>query len=195
MENKYQNSKIYKITDKGFTKCYIGSTIETLSHRMAKHRFDYKKWCKGEKGYCSSFQLFNEFGVENVIVELIEKYPCSDKEELRAREGYYIKSNECINKRVSGRTDQEYYQDNRDKKLQQVKDYNLTNKEQKTKYHNNYYQNNKDKWDKLKEQQKQQITCECGCILQKKARSKHIKSKQHQNYINQMNQQTPENYS
>ena len=189
MINKYQNSKIYKITDKAYTKCYIGSTVEYLCNRMAKHRFDYKKWCNGEKGSCSSFSLFEEYGVDNVIVELIEKYPCEDKEELQAREGHYIKNTECVNKNIMGRTDQEYYQDNREKILKQVKEYSEANKERKTKYHNSYYQNNKDKWDKLKEQQKQQITCECGCVLQKKAKSKHLKSKQHQNYINQMNQQ------
>ena len=31
MENKYQNSKIYKIVDVGYNKCYIGSTVEELS--------------------------------------------------------------------------------------------------------------------------------------------------------------------
>ena len=51
------------------------------------------------------------FGIDNVIVELIEKYPCEDKEELHAREGHYIKNTECINKNIMGRTDQEYYQD------------------------------------------------------------------------------------
>ena len=35
MENKYQRGKIYKIVDIGCTKCYIGSTIETLSNRMS----------------------------------------------------------------------------------------------------------------------------------------------------------------
>ena len=195
MSNKYQNAKIYKIIDKGFNKCYIGSTIETLSHRMAKHRFDYRKWQSGEKIFCSSFEMFKEFGVENVIMVLIEKFPCDDREEFQAREGYYIKNNECINKRITGRTDKEYYQDHREKILQQVKEYNEANKEHKNEYHNNYYQNNKEKWKQSNEKQKQQITCECGCTLQKKAKSKHLQSKQHQNYINQMNRQEPLNNS
>ena len=36
--NRYQNGKIYKFVDNGYNKCYIGSTIEALSVRMAKHR-------------------------------------------------------------------------------------------------------------------------------------------------------------
>ena len=193
MSSKYQNAKVYKIVGKGFKKCYIGSTVETLSlsHRMAKHRFDYKKWQNGGKGFYSSFEMFEEFGVENVMMVLIEKFPCDDREDLTAREGHHIKNNECINKRIAGRTDREYYQDNREKILQQVKDYNEANKEHKNEYHNNYSQINKDKWKQSNEKQRQQTTCDCGCVLQKKAMSKHLKSKQHQNYINQMNQQEP----
>ena len=46
--NKYQNGKIYKIVDVGYNKCYIGSTTETVSQRMARHRNCYKacKSCK-----------------------------------------------------------------------------------------------------------------------------------------------------
>ena len=94
-----------------------------------------------------------------------------------------------------GRTDQEYYQDNRDKILKQVKEYSKANKEHKAQYLKSYYQNNPDVREKQKEQQKQQITCECGCVLQKKAKSKHLKSKQHQTCINQMNQQEQTNSS
>ena len=195
MINKYQNSKTYKITDRAYTKCYIGSTVEYLSNRMAKHRYDYKKWCDCKKGYCRSFDLFEEFGIDNVIVELIEKYPCEDKEELHAREGHYIKNTECINKNIMGRTDQEYHQDNRDKILKQVKEYSKANKEHKAQYLKSYYKNNPDVREKQKEQQKQQITCECGCVLQKKAQSKHLKSLKHQNYKNQNNQQEQTNSS
>ena len=91
MSNKYQNAKICKIVDKGFKKCYIGSTIETLSHRMAKHRFDYGKWQSGEKNFCSSFEMFEEFGVENAMMGLVEKFPCDDREELSAREKHHIR--------------------------------------------------------------------------------------------------------
>ena len=40
--NKYHNGKIYKVVDVGYNKCYIGSTTESLSQRMARHRSAYK---------------------------------------------------------------------------------------------------------------------------------------------------------
>ena len=44
INNKYQNGKIYKITDVGYNKCYIGSTTEGLSTRMARHRASFKQF-------------------------------------------------------------------------------------------------------------------------------------------------------
>ena len=49
MDNKYNMCKIYKITDLGYNKCYIGSTTEPLCSRMAKHRYTYKKCCNGDE--------------------------------------------------------------------------------------------------------------------------------------------------
>ena len=40
--NRYKHGKIYKITDVGYNKCYIGSTCESLSQRMTRHRSNYK---------------------------------------------------------------------------------------------------------------------------------------------------------
>ena len=66
IQNKFQNAKIYKITDIGYNKCYIGSTCEELSQRMARHRRKYKSFLSGGKeGHIRSFDLFNEYGVEN----------------------------------------------------------------------------------------------------------------------------------
>ena len=45
-ENKLKNGKIYKIVDVGYNKCYIGSTCESLSQRMARHRKDFRRWKK-----------------------------------------------------------------------------------------------------------------------------------------------------
>ena len=45
--------------------------------------------------------------MENCKIELVENYPCNSKEELTAREGFYIQSNECVNKLVAGRTQRE----------------------------------------------------------------------------------------
>ena len=58
--NKYQNGKIYKITDIGYNKCYIGSTTEGLSLRMACHRGSYKSFLNGNKRLnACSYDLMN----------------------------------------------------------------------------------------------------------------------------------------
>ena len=89
--NKYQNGKIYKITDIGYTKCYIGSTIQPLSKRMAEHRRHHNQYLSGTKNYIYSFELFDEFGMENCKIELLEEYSCENKEQLNKKAGEYIR--------------------------------------------------------------------------------------------------------
>ena len=91
--NKYHNGKIYKITDIGYNKCYIGSTTEGLSLRMARHRAEFKKFLRGAKvSHIRSYDLFNEYGVENCKIELIKYFPCATLQELRRKEGKHIKN-------------------------------------------------------------------------------------------------------
>ena len=146
---RYFSGKIYRVIDKDYTKCYIGSTCEKyLSNRLSKHRWQYKKSLNGEiDRNISLWSLFNEFGTDNCKIELIEDYPCNNKQELLKREGYFIKSTDCINKRVAGRKGKEYYQDNIDK----IKEYHDQNKEHKQEYMKKYRQDNK---EKLREQVK-----------------------------------------
>ena len=106
--NKYRNGKIYKITDIENTKCYIGSTIMELSHRMMLHKSCYKRKYRN----ITVYQIFDEFGFENCKIELIEHAPCDSKKDLEHREGYYIRCICCVNCRIAGRTGIEYYYDN-----------------------------------------------------------------------------------
>ena len=46
--NRYESGKIYKIIDAGDNECYIGSTCEVLSQRMARHRHKYPQYLKGK---------------------------------------------------------------------------------------------------------------------------------------------------
>ena len=171
--NKYQNGKIYKIVDVGYNKCYIGSTCEELSPRMARHRYMFTQHStKGKESYRSCNCLFEEFGVENVKIEEIEKYPCNDRDELLAREGYYIQNTDCNNKKVAGRTFKGWYNDNRDKCLENLK--------------SNYSKNIEDR----KAYKSTPFKCECGSIVSLSHKARHLKSLKHQTYLNQQSQQT-----
>ena len=124
-ENKYQQGKIYKIIDNGYNMCYYGSTIRLLCQRMGHHRGRYKKNILS----CSLKDIFDKYGVENCKIELVENYPCNNREELEAREGYYIKNNDCINKRIAGRSKKQHYEANKEKILEQNRQYKEANKE------------------------------------------------------------------
>ena len=85
----YQNGKIYKISSSLGPEVYYGSTIRTLVARMYEH-----------KSYlcCNSQLIFEKYGFENCKIDLVEDYPCNSRKELEAREGWYIRNNECVNR-------------------------------------------------------------------------------------------------
>ena len=120
--NRYQNGKIYQVVDVGYNKCYIGSTCESLSKRMDRHRRTYKTYLKTGKVDTNTYLLFDEFGVENCKIILLENYPCESKDMLVKKESEYQQSMDCINKRVEGRTCNEYYKDYRDDILENKKE-------------------------------------------------------------------------
>lgn len=101
--------KIYKLVGYGLT--YYGSTNDTLPNRKSKHINHYKLHQEGKQNYLTSFDIVKKGNDWNI--ELVEDN--IEKEQLLTREGFYIKNNECVNKRVAGRTKQEYYEDNEEK--------------------------------------------------------------------------------
>ena len=133
----YQNGKIYKIKCNKTGLVYVGSTCEKyLSSRLSKHLGSYKKYIKEptKHPYTTSYEVLknNDFSIE-----LIEKVSCEIKEELLAREKYYIQSIECVNICVPCRTNKEYYDDNKEKIIAQVRNYRLQNVEKIQEYEKN----------------------------------------------------------
>jgi len=154
INNKYHNSKIYQITDIGCNKCYIGSTCENLCNRMARHRANYKKFLNGKGSHTRSYDLFNEYGIENCKIELMEYFKCDTLQELRKREGEHIKNTECVNKVVPCRTRKEFYQDNKDKIKERKKEYYQNNIDKMKERDREYKANNK---EKIKERRKEYL--------------------------------------
>ena len=67
---------------------------------MSGHRSSFCKQKEtGEGYYVSSFAMFDEYGLDERKIELIEDYPCNSQEELLRREGHYIKNTDCANRR------------------------------------------------------------------------------------------------
>lgn len=70
--NRYEKDQIYKIVSPDFKQCYIGSTCEELSQRMARHRYHYTAYLKGKRPKTRSFELFDEFGFENCKIYILD---------------------------------------------------------------------------------------------------------------------------
>ena len=117
----YSKGQIYKITDVGQTKCYIGSTIQQLCYRMASHRANYKNYLDGKYTFVSVFSLFEEFGVENCKMVWVKDFPCNNKKELEAEEGRIQKETDCVNKKIAGRTRAQLFQKHPEKKKNYVR--------------------------------------------------------------------------
>ncbi len=108
----YQKAKVYKLWSPSKNIVYIGSTIETLAQRLAKHKANYKVYnIDNTKNYCSSYLVLD---CEDYKMELLEEYPCNNRAQLEKKEGEYIKNNECCNKQIAGRTIKEYYETNKE---------------------------------------------------------------------------------
>jgi hypothetical protein len=118
---------------------------------MAGHRSAYRRWLKNQEGFVTSFKLF-QLDYDKPLIYLVENLSCQNKEELNARERFYIEINDCVNKNIPGRTMKEYYEQNIVKVKEKNKLYRDQNvvgiKDQKKRW---YEQNP----DKVKEYQKQ----------------------------------------
>ena len=154
----YQDGKIYTIrnyTDNEMI--YVGSTTETLSQRLAKHR----SACKYDKK-CSLYSHIADNDWSNWYIELYENYPCNNRVELDKKEGEVIRLIGTINKKIAGRTGAEYYMDN----LIKIKKYYEENVDKVKEYKKKYYENNKEK-----------ICCDiCGALLSKQGLTRHQKT-------------------
>ena len=161
----YQNGKIYKLHCLSSTddKCYIGSTTQTLALRFGEHKKGYKKWKEGKQHYTTSYYLFDTF-VDDIVITLIESYPCKSKNELEARERHWIEKMNCVNKRIPTQTNKEYIQKNKEKISKQLKEHYEKNKETYAINAKEYREKNK---EKIKENNKEYHQKNREKILQK----------------------------
>jgi len=83
-DERYMNGKIYKLVCND-GHYYYGSTINTLQHRLNRHRQSSKT--EMNKLYTHTTAV----GWDAFRMDLIEEYPCTSRVELYTREDIYIK--------------------------------------------------------------------------------------------------------
>ena len=139
------------------TPIYFGSTYN-LSKRWSGHLSGYKYWKNGNinASRCSSYILFDKYGVENCTIIILEEFYNLSDYDLAEKEDEYIESYKCVNK-------------NRPNNL-------INNPNYKKKYSK--------KWRVENNYCKENVYCECGKRYTKPNKHNHTKTKTHQKYIN-----------
>ena len=167
---------------------YVGSTCQPLSKRMVCHRSDANK---PNRQHYPLYTKMKEYGIENFYIELIEAYPCVNNEELRKREGPYIREFGTLNKRIEDRTRQEYdresYHNNREKELTLKKEYYEKNRDTISTLKKEYYEANR---EALLERAKKPYTCVCGTTCRNDTKAKHERTQKHQAFITNLDTTT-----
>lgn len=124
MQLDFSKSKIYKIVNNVNDECYVGSTTQSLNRRFSGHRGDYRQYKKGRGSNTTSFKMFDNYGVDNCRIELIENFPVKTRQELFARERVWIEKLNTVNKVIPTQTAQEYYKKNMDRIFAYKQEYN-----------------------------------------------------------------------
>ena len=178
----YSKTIIYKLVkydDYDNENIYIGSTTD-----FVKRKCNHKIGCNNEKrkeyNLKKNQYIRNNGGWNEWNMIEIEKFPCNDGNEARAREEYWrCHFNAQLNTLRAYRNDEQKKQYNKEKndrnKDKRLEHYEQ-NRDELLEQKKAYYEKNK---DKILEKHSQQITCECGCIITKGNLTEHRKSQKH----------------
>ena len=122
----------YEIRDKTNPKLvYYGSSELSLDERMKIHLTGFNTWKNTGIGYCSSFKVLE---LNNYKYDIIDIVYFDTKYELREYERPLIEGQVCVNERIPNRSDAEYYQDNKEKILEQQAEWLEANPNYKVDY-------------------------------------------------------------
>jgi len=187
----YQLGKIYKITSAQTTDVYVGSTcVRYLSRRLAEHRSDRSQYQKGKKGYMASYELVK---YPDAVIQLIESFPCQNRDELHWRERHYIENTpNTINRATPIISAEEKTERERQKYIRNADQMKATYKDrydndpvykaEKIATVNQYRINNK---AAIKARRTRRCICECGASYRIDDGARHKRTKKHIQFIQQ----------
>lgn len=206
----YSNIHMYKLCckDPNIELIYVGSTTN-----WTKRKNNHKCSCNNPNNKYYNRRVYKTIrengGWDNFEMIMLEKYPCKDKIEASARERYWFeKLSASLNIAVPGRKNKEYYEDNKDKILEQCKKYReehkeyikerskknynreksvlrqklwrIKNSKKNKKQRADYYQRHK---VEIEIKKKEKYTCGCGQTLTKSHKARHETSQKHQKWL------------
>ena len=98
-KDNYADGKIYRLVATGTDQVYIGSTCGTLNQRHWHHNYTVAH--PESQKQTTACKLYE--GGRTVAIELIEAFPCESRDELLARERYWLEATPtAINRNTPG---------------------------------------------------------------------------------------------
>jgi len=185
----YAKTIIYKLINYDYPELvYVGSTTN-FTNRKRHHKCN----CQNEKTKVYNLKVYVNIrengGWENWNMIKICDYPCENRREAELKEDEYMTELKAsMNSHRASRTQKQYREDNKEK-IQQYrednrekkKEYRDNNKEKIQEYGKEYYETNK---NTILENNREKITCKCGCVVTTQNIKRHEKTKKHTDLIN-----------
>ena len=163
-----QNYYVYKLYHEDYPEFYIGSTKD-----LKERKYCHKSRCNNENSPKYNYKVYQYIrdhgGYNSWNYEILEHIRNSiNVYELRNVERKYIKElKPSLNCEIPNRTKKEYYNDN----IEYYKEYSKQYRENNREY--------------FKEYKNEKFSCECGGKYTTVNKVRHMKSRKHQNFINQ----------
>lgn len=179
----------YKIVckDENIKDCYVGKTKD-FKNRIKNH----KSKCNNENSAQYNFKLYQfirENGnIDNWNIIEIEKDEYDDKEACLRERYWFEELNANLNSEIPSRTQKEWSKQNnkinREKQNEKLQIWrnNLTNEKRKE-INERRKEKDKEYRDKIRDKLNEKFVCECGGKYTKTGKSKHLKTKLHQEYL------------
>ena len=187
-QNKIDYSKnlIYKIVCKDISvkDIYVGRTTDFKTRKGQHH-----SKCNNPNAKMYNAKVYvtirENGGWDNWDMIELEKYPCKDSNEAKARERYWYETLTAkLNTNYPDRNKQEYTESNKEKFSELKRQYYLSHyestRESRNLYSKNYTKLNK---QKISEKGKIKVLCECGANVRIYGLSRHMKTLKHCEFI------------
>jgi hypothetical protein len=160
MEEEQKLGHVYRIKSLKGPEVYIGSTVLSLKKRMEIHKSQYTMWLKNNraKKTCASYHMFDKYGFDGCVAELVQVVPYHQRTEVRRIEEEWMKNTPYAVNLIRAKITEEEHRN-------AMKEWREKNKE----YNHNYL--------------RQKIMCECGKEIGYTTKYYHLKSKIHQRLL------------
>lgn len=174
---------------------YYGHTHD-MEDRKTKHTNSYNAWVRA--GRPDKLRQAANHACRSVFVmdmgdwnmDVLHELDC-DEEEASLVEGNYIRHNKCVNRKMDGRTRQQYHQDNKEMLNAGRKQRHQANRDKENEYHRQRHQANRDKDNEnakayhqanketISARKGKKVPCKCGEVIRYGDMARHHRSQKH----------------